>query len=67
MKSLLDEEIEAAQTELSNASKALADLLPSEAIEHLRSLRAICDVLIELLDGVTEIDNSDTSAGGADL
>ena len=49
MKSLLANEFEAARTALLDAATAVDALNPEDAIIHLQSLRAACDIIEDLL------------------
>lgn len=52
MKSLLKKEFVAARTALLDAATAVDATQMQEAIRHLRSLQSICEVLIDLLEGL---------------
>ena len=58
MKSLLMQEFEAARTALLMAATAVDTLRCTEAEEYLRSLRSICEVIIDLLEGLPDADKA---------
>lgn len=52
MKLLLKNDFAAARTALLDAATAVDATQPLEAIRHLQALRNICEVMIDLLEGL---------------
>ena len=64
MKTLLRQEFDTARIALAEAAVAVHDLRFHEAAQHVRTLRAVSEVMLDLLDSIA--DSSDSPQGDSD-